>query len=271
MWDKRFEGWYFKHQNAGETAAFIPGKANSGAFVQVITNARSWQFPVSKFRVEQKIYADDCMFGSEGVTINLPEMRGKIAYGPLTELRSDIMGPFRFLPMECRHGVISMRHTLTGWLEIQGRKLDFTGGLGYVEKDSGRSFPKNYLWIQCNDFPVACSIMVSIAHIPFAGLWFRGCICAIVYEDREFRLATYSGVKTQAAGPKRICLLQGNKRLEVDILETKGSHPLKSPRNGGMTGIIKECNRATARFRFWEKGRLIFDFTSNNAGFEYFR
>ena len=31
-----FEGWYFKHQKGDDMIAFIPGKADSGAFVQMI-------------------------------------------------------------------------------------------------------------------------------------------------------------------------------------------------------------------------------------------
>lgn len=67
-----------------------------------------------------------------------------------TPLRSDIMGPFRFLPgMECSHGVISMGHSLEGKLDLNGKRIDFSGGTGYVETDRGRSFPSAYLWTQC--------------------------------------------------------------------------------------------------------------------------
>ena len=33
---KGFEGWYFKHQKGDDMVAFIPGKAESGAFIQQI-------------------------------------------------------------------------------------------------------------------------------------------------------------------------------------------------------------------------------------------
>lgn len=36
---KGFEGWYFKHQKGDDMVAFIPGQAESGAFVQVISQA----------------------------------------------------------------------------------------------------------------------------------------------------------------------------------------------------------------------------------------
>ncbi len=270
MWNNRFEGWYFKHQKGEKTIAFIPGRAKNGAFIQVVTNEVSRHFDVPSLHVTDKICAGRCTFGTDGVTIDLPGIRGEIQYETLTPLHSDIMGPFRFLPMECRHSVISMRHKLTGSLMIEGYETTFDGGLGYIEKDSGRSFPSKYLWLQCNDFPTECSVMVSIAQIPFVVLHFTGCICAIVYEGREYRLATYGGVKIQNAGPKHILLSQGQLMLEIDIFQTETGHPLKSPLRGNMTGIVKECNRTVARFRLWESGRLVFDLTSRNAGFEYF-
>jgi len=33
-----FEGWYYKHQANGKSLALIPGRAASGAFMQVVTN-----------------------------------------------------------------------------------------------------------------------------------------------------------------------------------------------------------------------------------------
>ena len=49
----RFEGWYFKQQNAHHTVAFIPGyhvdeDGNASAFVQVITESTSHQFQFSE-------------------------------------------------------------------------------------------------------------------------------------------------------------------------------------------------------------------------------
>ena len=30
--------------------------------------------------------------------------------------------------------------------------IDFTNGVGYIEGDSGTSFPESYVWVHCNDF-----------------------------------------------------------------------------------------------------------------------
>lgn len=266
---KGFEGWYFKHQRQGETIAFIPGRAESGAFVQMLEDGGSRQFDVPELTVEHGvIHAGNCRFSDRGVDIDLPGVSGTIAYGPLTPLHSDIMGPFRFLPMECRHGVLSMRHTLTGTLRVDGRERCFDGGLGYVEKDSGTSFPSAYLWLQCNDFARPCSLMLSVARIPFAGTAFTGCICAIVFEGREYRLATYRGVRIRTLEEAHICLIQGALRLEVDLHAGPCGHPLRAPVRGQMTGIIRESHQARLECRLWEGEAPVFHLKSSHASFE---
>lgn len=270
MWSKRFEGWYFKHQHGDTTVAFIPGIADSGAFVQMMSSKGSRQFDVPSLRVQNgAIYAGNCVFSGKGCKIDLPGVTGKLKYGPLTPLRSDIMGPFQFLPMECRHGIISMAHSLSGALMLDGIEQSFDGGRGYIEKDSGTSFPRSYLWLQCNDFSQPLSIVVSIAHISFAGMHFTGCICAIVYQGTEYRLATYRGVRIRAGGPQHICLTQGKLRLDIAVVPTDDGHPLRAPVCGQMSGMIRESSNATLRARLWHGGTLVFDLRSAHAMFEY--
>lgn len=227
-------------------------------------------FNVPSLSVEDNvIYAGKCVFTRTNCVIDLPGIKGEILYGPLTELKSDIMGPFRFLPMECRHQVISMRHRLRGSLITGGKEMILVGGLGYIEKDSGISFPKKYLWLQCNDFPEDSSVMISIADIPFLGMHFTGCICAIIHEKREYRLATYHGVRILAARPDHICLLQKDLLLKIDIERTDNGHPLMSPVSGKMSGIIRESNQARSHIRLWRDGIPVLDLKSQNSGFEY--
>ena len=270
MWKRGFEGWYFKHQKDGDMIALIPGRAESGAFVQMISDGGSRQFDLPELSVwGDTIRAGNCFFSPRGCSIELPGVRGEIAYGPLTPLRSDIMGPFRFFPMECRHGVLSMAHTLRGSLNVDGVPHDFDGGTGYLEKDSGTSFPRSYLWLQCSDFPEPCSIMVSIAEIPFCGMHFTGCICALVHRGREYRLATYNGVCIRAAGEQHICLSQGGLLLEVDLSPSQSGHPLRSPVGGQMSGVIRESSNAWIHVRLWDRRQPVLDLSSPHAVHEY--
>lgn len=267
---KGFEGWYFKHQRGKDMLAFIPGRAESGAFVQMITSRDSRQFPVDSLNVEGGVIrAGDCVFSPGGRQINLPGIRGEIDYGAWQPLSSDIMGPFRFLPMECRHGVLSMDHFLRGGVEIGGEVWNFDGGRGYVETDRGVSFPSGYLWMQCNTFPEECGVMVSVARIPFCGRSFRGCICALIYGGKEYRFATYCGVRILAFSETHICLKQGSFLLELDMQPAGRGHLLAAPADGQMSAVIRECCNADLRLRLWEDSRKILGLSSSTAAYEY--
>lgn len=268
--DKGFEGWYFKHQLQNDMIAFIPGRAESGAFVQLISSSGSRHFKVPELSVNRNtIRAGNSLFSPRGCKINLPGVIGEIRYSELTPLRSDIMGPFQFLPMECRHGIISMGHLLSGSLTVDGIVHNFDGGKGYIEKDSGTSFPKFYQWLQCNDFTEPCSLVVSIAHIPFLGVSFTGCICAIVHRGREYRLATYQGVRILSADETHICLSQRSLLLEINVKPSSNGHPLRAPANGQMSDIIHESLNSEIHVRFWEHGKLVFSLKSSHATYEY--
>lgn len=201
---KFFEGYYYKHQKNGQTLSLIVGYSGSERFIQVITGDFSEKFP----------FTSGNYFSEKGVVLNLKSERitlsGKIRYENLSPIKYDIMGPFRFFPMECRHGIVSMRHLLRGKITLNGEVIDFTDGIGYIEKDSGCSFPSSYMWVQANDFPAECSVMAAVAVIPFCGLHFRGCICVVQYGGKEYRLATYLGVRVLVQSRKILVLKQEN-------------------------------------------------------------
>lgn len=269
---KGFEGWYFKHQRGDDMLAFIPGRAESGAFVQLITNSGARQFDVPELSVHGDIVrAGGCLFSPYGCRVELPGVRGEIVYGPITPLGSDVMGPFRALPMECSHGVISMGHSLRGSVSVDGEEHCFSGGRGYMEKDSGTSFPSFYQWVQCNDFPEECSLMLSAARIPFCGGSFTGCICAVIYGGRELRLASYNGARVLVSAEERAIIARGRTLMEVEIAPHRSGHELRSPRQGRMTDTVRESANAAIRAVLWEKGRKVFDLKSAHAACEYVR
>ncbi len=279
-----FEGYYFKHQTQGRTWAFIPGIHGDGqgkeeAFLQVISDEGSHYLPFPKeafalHRKQAAIRLGNNRFGLEGISVDLREqgldLAGSIAYDHPVALHGNIMGPFRFFPfMECRHGVVSLRHGLSGSLAIDGKPLTFDGGLGYIEKDWGHSFPQSYLWTQCNAFESQkASIMLSIAKIPYLGLRFTGTIASILLGDKQYRLATYYGAKVQRWDALGACISQGPYRLEVER-EKAPDHMLSAPQGGAMGRSIRECPSCTAEYRFYKKERPLFEGRTSMASFEY--
>lgn len=269
-----FEGLYFKHQLGGRALAVIPGKSAEGAFIQVITEKRSCQvnYPLEKYRKGKTLYIGDSSFSDKGIRLAVEDraisLHGTLRYRGLTPLRGDIMGPFRFFPMECRHRVVSMAHGLSGSVLLNGERLDFDGGTGYIEGDSGRSFPSDHIWVQCNDFARDCSIMAAVARIPFCGLRFWGCICVVLLDGHEYRLATYKSVKIRRCTPGALTLEQGEYRLEVTV-SGHGGYALAAPKSGIMGRTIKENVSCPAHFRFTRGGEVLFEEDSDNASYEY--
>ena len=275
MRGRRFEGWYYKHQANGKTLALIPGRAGDGAFVQAVTDGRAYNipYPLSEYhKAASRVSVGGSTFSPSGITLDIRRpgltLKGEVRYAKLTPVRGDIMGPFRAFPMECRHGIVSMKHELSGAVALNGETVDFTGGAGYIESDSGQSFPDWYTWIHCNDFERDCSVMVSVAQIPFCGLRFRGCICVVWIDGREYRLATYSGVKILRCEPGRIELRQGKYWLSVTA-EPREGQSLAAPRSGVMSRVIRESLSCPARFRFMEGERVLLDEKSEGAGYEW--
>ncbi len=266
-----FKGYYFKHQKGDKTFAIIPGTSDSGSFIQAITNNRSYNYTFPDITFGKEIIVGKNRFGFDGIEIDTENIKGSLAYTGLTPLKYDIMGPFSLFPMECRHGILSLHHKLSGQLTIDGENYDFNNGTGYIEMDSGTSFPKRYLWIQCNDFHdyhgKSC-IFASIADIPFMGFNFLGCICIVFHNNKEYRFATYKGVKILHHSQNGLVLQQGRYRLEIDI-SMKTHSPLYAPIKGQMTNIIHESNNSQARFRLYKKNILVMNRESSNVSFEY--
>lgn len=269
MSNKYFEGWYYKQRSENYMLALIPGQAASGAFIQMIDSNGTKRFAVPRIQVSgDTVQAGDCLFSPTGIEVHLPDIEGSLRYSDLTPLRSDIMGPFAHLPMQCRHGVVSMHHTVNGCITVDGTPHIFSNGSGYAEKDRGRSFPRSYLWIQCNDFSEECAFMLSIAHIPFLGCSFTGCICALIYRGKEYRFATYRGVKIEANEEERVCLKQGKLRLELSFHPLTEGHPLAAPAQGEMTAIIRESCDAHLHLHLTQNGSTIVECESDRATFE---
>ena len=275
-----FEGWYFKHQGKEGALALIPaihidrqGKRSSS--LQVITQDRSWwlEYPYAEFCASKKqlqVQIGQSRFCTQGIRLDVDRdglsLRGNLHYGPILSLRSDIMGPFRFLKMECSHGVLSMRHPLEGTLSLNGQTMDFSGGVGYLETDRGRSFPSSYLWTQC--VWEQGSLMLSIAAIPLPVGHFTGCICAIVLGGREYRLATYLGARVRTWSGSGAVVQQGKYRLTVECLRPQGQ-PLRAPVQGDMERVIRENLCTKVRYRLWHGEDLLFDHQDAHGSFEY--
>ena len=101
-------------------------------------------------------------------------LSGTLRFGPITPIRKtlfspNIMGFFGYFHfMECYHGILSMTHSLSGSRKLNNETISFQNGKGYIEKDWGKTFSRDYVWLQSNHFnDTKTSFMFSYADIPF--------------------------------------------------------------------------------------------------------
>ena len=275
-----FEGWYLKQQAGSDTVALIPAihrdeAGRASASLQVITGAESFALPYAgeAFQAHPSRFAvrlGPNVFSETGCILDASSgpatVTGRLTYGPFLPPRSDIMGPFRFVPhMQCRHSVLSLFHTVRGALWINGRYYRFDGGPGYAEGDRGRSFPRRYIWTQ-GSWAGNCA-MLSVAEIPYGLLRFTGCICSVLLNGREHRLATYLGARPERISGEAVTVAQGRLRLEAELLDG-APQPLRAPRSGAMSRTIHESAACRVRYRLTDGDRVLLDLTCPRASFE---
>lgn len=288
-----FEGWYFKNTNNKSGISFIPGininENNKKAFIQVITDDSSYfvNYDINDFEYNFDpfyIKVKNNIFSRDGINIDIFDeiqnlkVKGNIKYLntkniKVTTISPNIMGPFSYIPfMECNHAIISMKNNTKGLININNNQIDFNNGIGYIEKDWGCSFPKSYIWCQGNNFEnTEASFMLAIAIIPFKIFQFKGVICTLIVNNKEYKFTTYNNSKLieNEINNKfiNITLKKGNYYLNVKSTYNNGLK-LLAPVKGKMQKNILEniCSKITINLKY--KYKLIFSDTSNNCGLE---
>lgn len=210
-----FEGWYVKMVTADRRTrlAVIPGLMRGQhadeSFVQVLDGARHrcafHGFPITRFTASNRrfdVTVGGNHFDARGLQVNLPGLVGAITYAtpidpwPVRPWSPGAMGWYGLMPfMQCYHAVVSFGHALRGELVVDGVRVNFDGGRGYIEKDWGSGFPAGYVWIHSNhvhDVPDG-SLMASVAIVPWLRNDFRGFVIGLRHHGRLYRWATYLG------------------------------------------------------------------------------
>lgn len=275
-----FCGWYFKCQSDCETLAVIAASHKSGkqryCSLQIITDEAAHMVrlpyePVPYRCSGLNIKVSGNHLGEDGILLDIHShtlnISGNIIFSHLHPIKYNIMGPFCYVPfMECRHSVVSMKHTVNGNIYVNDRCYDFHNANGYIEGDRGCSFPRDYAWTQC--FFDGGSLMLSIASIPFGAFEFTGIIAVVHLNGREYRLATYLGARAERIKNGEIIITQGSMTLSAKLIR-KNSHPLSAPSAGLMSRTIHESASCRAAYHFQKNGCTLLDFESDRASFEY--
>lgn len=291
-----FEGWYFKHVSAGlkQVFSFIPGISlndhDSHAFIQIINGATGESsyvpYPLSQFSyTRNKLYlkVGSSVFTDKYINLDINEgsikVHGRIDYRnmikyPVKLLSPGIMGWYSFVPfMECKHGIISVNHDLTGGIIVNDEPVRFDDGKGYIEKDWGSSFPECWLWIQANNFnDPNTSLHFSVAKIPWRGKYFIGFIAFLYYNGRFYLFSTYNNSRISRLdhSGNSIFLVMENKHHTLKINSGRSfTGELKAPVAGSMTRRIRESIDSRVSLALYNSDKkVIYTDSSSRAGIE---
>lgn len=292
-----FEGWYLKNVSADEkfVMAFIPGVAfdkegRPEAFVQMIDGQEAEthyvSMPVGDFVPDPKLFdvkVGPNRFSERGFFVDLTQhgidlvadltFKNIEIFGATTQ-RPGIMGWYRYMPlMQCYHGLVSMKHGLTGKIVYKGQTIDMNNGTGYIEKDWGRSFPQSWVWMQSHNFDdPSVSFMLSIATIPWVTGKFTGFLGFLNHGDGHEIFATYTGAKVLEKsyddGHLKIVIGDRKHRLTVETHQSEGGI-LKAPKNGSMIREVSESIDGNLNVKFEKQsGEIVFEGTGRKAGIE---
>lgn len=279
-----FEGWYFKHvtNDYKTTISFIIGvsynEKDSHSFIQILDNIKNKSYYL-RYKLEDFEYNDnpfyikisDNFFSFEKINMDISDpikLKVNLEYHKLTQINKsvyspNIMGPFAYLTfLECYHSVISLRHILSGYVNIYDNYVSFEEGIGYIEKDYGISFPQQYLWLQSNS--KNASIFLALAHIPLKKMKFVGLISILEVEEKQYRFSTYNLGKIKKIKIKDnkylITIIQGTKTLEI-IVEGSKTMKLVSPKNGEMKDTVKESLNSIIHVKLFNRKNIIYSNT----------
>jgi hypothetical protein len=300
-----FEGWYFKQSlfdkknHIQRTIAIIPGiswDANGAghAFIQTIDSkdgsSTYFRFPVEAFSFQDRPFSvqiDTNRFSLEGLHLDVQHNGSSIvadlSFHNLTPI-SNIMGPYKYVPfMECNHDLVSMYHEVRGNITLvhenqEGDRFTLAPGIGYIEKDWGRSMPSSWIWINALNFDSVhqpASFFFSLAKIPWLKHEFNGFISVLHVDGREFRFATYKQGRIDLleyqAGVLRILFSDTRYKVEV-MVRTSEAGELLAPVHGTMDRRIGECNNAWVRVVIKAKHKMtdapLFDGIATGSGVE---
>ena len=295
---KYFEGWYFKMVSADGSSilSVIPGVSLSEngeeqhAFIQVIdgktANTFYYDFPIDDFEFSKEKFAvriGKNYFSEDSVILDIQNdttsIKGEVkmsdqVYLTQKKKRVGIMGWYRFVPfMQCYHGVVSLNHNLKGAIKKDNETYNFENGVGYIEKDWGKSMPSSWIWIQSNNFDTEkTSFMLSVAHIPWLGSSFTGFLGFFLKDGKVQRFGTYTRAKIQikSSSPEiiKIMILDNKNTYHIETYRSKSGF-LKAPVKGSMDRRIAESVDANLKLTVLDKkGNIVFKGSTSIAGLE---
>lgn len=293
-----FEGWYYKivSNDKKTTLAFIPGisfSESSHCFIQILQGEKRQfnycKFPSSKFNYSNSPFyldVDKNFFSLDKITLNIDQdnvnISGSITFKNLTPWKDSLINPgsmgfYNYLKfMECYSQVCALDGFTSGSLNINNSVIDFNGGKVYIEKNWGKSFPLEWLWIQSNCFKDnRATVTCSVGEIPFPIKSFRGFLIGVTIDDQFYKFTTINRSKLHLTlNNNDVTLIVTNKNLQLTLITHSSIDDFilcYGPINGKMSPFVNETLTAKVYMELLDKNtnKILYSGEGLNTGIEF--
>ena len=185
-------------------------------------------------------------------------------------LKPNIMGLLSYFPNQCNHAIISMSHKVTGDLKIGDQLCKIQDAYGYMEKDWGTGFPKEYVWLQANNWEKS-SVVFSYATVPILGKYAKGFFLVLHHNSKEYRFSSIEGSKLSDFQVSKDSFSATIEKRGIRLtLKVKQTNPvdLVSPERGEMKSYIKESLEGSLELTLKIINQPVVNLTSQRASID---
>ncbi len=289
-----FEGWYIKLTSTkGFSYSFILGICRGDDPHSFIQMADAQKNTLSYFRFAPKdfhssrsvlrVKIENNNFTYHRLNLSLKnsdtQVLGSLNFTKITRwsdscLLPGSMGIFNHCKsMECYSQVCILDGLVSGSLWIDGKKVDFTGGSVYMEKNWGKSFPQAWLWCQANNFADRrAAFSLSYAKVPFKGVTFNGLLSVLAVDGKLYKFTTMNTSKI-----KLRCFDNQLKGVLISPMYALSFRVVPgnfidcaAPECGDMTGSVQESINSTLKVTLYNKcdRTVLYRGNATHAGLE---
>jgi len=282
-----FEGWYTRildldnNINIAVIFAVTLNSDDPHAFIQVydgvaLTNTY-FRYDIGLF----KVVGDKIEIGSNSISPNHltcinDSIKLEVTFSKQVQVQKYLgfQSAMTFLskfPLQCFQEVIFMDGDFEGKCVIKDQSTDIKGSL-YMEKTFGDRFPKSWIWIQGNQFPIDVNISISFGLIPIMKRTINGFFAIVQHNQKEYRFGTYNFSKFKILenidNGLKLKIYNRKYTLYVD-LNVQDPVTLVGPSDDGNMNLeVYESINSVATIRLFRKKVLLFESSGSYIGAE---
>ncbi|PKA63459.1 putative tocopherol cyclase, chloroplastic [Apostasia shenzhenica] len=206
-------------------------------------------------------------------------------WGDVKSKQKSTAGWLAAFPVFEPHWQICMAGGLsTGWIEWDGKCIEFENAPSYSEKNWGGGFPRKWFWIQCNVFEGASGEVALTAAgglRKLAGVsdnFENAALIGVHCGGRFYEFVPWTGTVSWEIAPWGHWYMSAENdkyMVELEATTEEPGTPLRAPTiEAGLATACKDTCLGDLRLQLWEKrydggkGKMILDATSNMAALE---